>query len=68
MMMQKDYFFPCSRAGWHDDGDNQTEETDGFSENENQDHAHKELGLDSIHADSNISYDTDCETWGLKNN
>ena len=52
----------CSRAGGHDDGDDQTEETDSFSEDQNQDHSNEELGLDSVHAYSHISNYTDRET------
>ena len=55
----------CSRAGWHDDGDDQTEETDSFSEDQDQDHSYEELGLDSVHADTHISDDSDGETRGL---
>ena len=58
----------CSRAWRHDDGDDQPEEADSFSEDKNQDHSHEELGLDSVHADSHVSNNTDGETWGLKNN
>lgn len=58
-------FSPLFSAGWHDDGDDQTEEADSFSEDEDQDHSYEELRLDGVHADSNVSYNTDGETWGL---
>ena len=53
-----------SRAG-HDDGDNQSEEADGFGEDENQDHADEELWLDCVHSHANISHYTDSETRSL---
>ena len=68
MMMQKNFSLSCSSARRHDDGDDQTKQTNGFSEDEDQDHSYEELGLDCVHADSHVSYDSNGETWGLNNN
>ena len=54
-----------SSAG-HDDGNDETEEADSFSEDEDQDHSYKEFGLDCVHSNANITDDTNGKTGGLK--
>ncbi len=53
----------CSRG--EDDGDDQTEEADSLGENEDQNHADEELGLDGVHAYTNVSDHTNGKARGL---
>ena len=50
-----------SSAG-HNDGDDEAEEADSFSEDEDQDHSYEQLGLDCVHSNTNITDYTDGET------
>ena len=55
-----------SSAAGHDNGDNETEEANSFSEDENKDHSYEELGLNCVHSNTNISDHTNGETRSLR--
>ena len=50
---------------WQNDGNDEAEETDSFGENQDEDHSYEQLRLDSIHANANVSYDSDGESSSL---
>ena len=49
----------------HDNGDDESEQTDGLSEDKNEDHSHEEFGLDCVHAHAHVTNYTNSEAWTL---
>ena len=54
-----------SSSRGEDDGHDETEQADSLGEDENQNHANEELGLDCVHAHADVSHYTDGEAGGL---
>ncbi len=59
---------PVGSSSRQNDGDDKAKEADSLSEDEDEDHADEELGLNGVHADADVSHDTDGKTGSLKPN
>lgn len=53
---------------WEDDGDNESIQTESFSEDEDQNHSDEDSGLLSIGSDTSVTHNSDSETGSLEAN